>query len=147
MSVRARSRHELRTLLLRRGHAEEELGAAFSRLEELGYLDDQRFAASRAAMLLRDGRLGPAGVKARLIGHGLSEELCAAAVRQAQEELRFDSTQAATEFLTKRRLFGRPLDSKERARAARLLSTRGFEQELIERLLAQAVLDPEVGGD
>jgi regulatory protein len=41
-----------------------------------------------------------------------------------------------------RGLLGRPLDAKERARAGRLLDSRGFSEDVIHRLLGEPSLDP-----
>lgn len=42
----------------------------------------------------------------------------------------------------RRGLLGRPLGPKERARAGRLLHSRGFSEDVIQRLLGEPSLDP-----
>ena len=74
LSLRARSRRELKVALARKGFAEPQQEAVLARLGELGYVDDVRFAQDRASALLRSGRLGPRAVLQRLFAHGLSEE-------------------------------------------------------------------------
>jgi SOS response regulatory protein OraA/RecX len=60
-----RSRAELAERLARRGFAEEEGTAALDRLEELGWLDDERTAGLRAAALADRG-YGDAYIRADL---------------------------------------------------------------------------------
>lgn len=133
--------------MARRGFGAQEISAALTRLTELSYVDDARFALQRATVLLRDGRLGVEGAHARLLAHGLSASAARVAIDQARRELGFDAYASAKTLLQRRKLFGRPLLPKERARAERLLSTRGFDADVVERLLSERGLDPRDGGD
>jgi regulatory protein len=49
--------------------------------------------------------------------------------------------------LERQGLLGRPLAPKERARAGRLLHSRGFSEDVIQRLLGEPSLDPSGPGD
>jgi len=142
LSVRGRSRHELLLALERKGFSEPVRERALSRVEGFGYLDDTRFARDRAEVLLRRGRYGPQAVEERLRAHGLSREAASEAVASASGELGFDAEHAARQVLEQRGLGGRELAPKERARAGRLLSSRGFSEEVIQRLLGDATLEP-----
>ena len=146
LSVRARSRRELELALTRKGFAEPHQEATLTRLTELGYLDDARFARDRASALLRTARLGPRSVLQRLRGHGLSEEQAKAALSQAQDELGIEPIELARSLLRRRGL-DRPLGAKERAKAARLLRARGFADATVEELLGSPDLDLPPGGD
>jgi regulatory protein len=53
----------------------------------------------------------------------------------------------AAQALLKKRGWGSVLSVQERARAARLLSSRGFADELVERLLGDPTLDPPARDD
>ncbi|HZI13625.1 MAG TPA: regulatory protein RecX [Myxococcus sp.] len=142
LAARARSRHELLAALARKGYSESVAEAALARVAGLGYVDDARFAQERAASLLRTGRVGPDAVLQKLEAHGLGEGLARQALSQASGELDFDALATARAVLEKRGLLGRPLEPKERARAARLLASRGFSEDVIHRLLGEASLDP-----
>jgi len=147
LSIRARSRRELKLAMARRGLAESVQDAALSRLEELGYVDDSRFARDRASALLRNGKLGPRAVLQRLRGHGLPEEQARQALADAERGLNFDPLEAARLVLHKRGLSGRTLEPQEKSKATRLLHARGFADGTIEQLLGLSELDlgPEDG--
>ncbi len=83
LSVRARTRSELEQALTRRGYLPGAREAALKRVAELGYLDDAAYAKGRAAVLLGEGKLAPAGVRRRLVARGVSEADARAAVAQA----------------------------------------------------------------
>jgi regulatory protein len=142
LAQRARSRHELLAALERKGYAEPVRERALARVEGFGYLDDARFARDRATALLGKGRQGPRAVEERLAAHGLSPELARAAVDAARDELGFDAETTARRVLEQRGLAGRELSPKERGRAGRLLFSRGFSEELIQRLVGDATLEP-----
>ncbi|XXF79861.1 regulatory protein RecX [Myxococcaceae bacterium GXIMD 01537] len=147
LSARGRSQHELRAALQRKGFSERVCEAALARLAGFGYLDDARFARERAASLLRRGRLGPEGVLRRLEAHGLEGEAAREALAGAQGEVGFDAEAAARRVLEQRRLAGRELTPRERARAGRLLSSRGFDADVIHRLLGEASLEVSESDD
>jgi regulatory protein len=142
LSVRARSQQELKLALGRKGFPERVREAVLEQLQRLGYVDDARFARERAASLLRRGRLGPQGVLHRLEAHGLGSEEAREAVSDASEAAEFDPLAAARRVLEQRGLAGRSLEPQERARAGRLLYSRGFSEDVIQRLLGDPSLDP-----
>jgi regulatory protein len=142
LTVRARSRHELLTALERKGFSEPVRLAALDKVQGWGYLDDERFARDRAAVLLARGKYGPQAVRQRLQAHGLSREAAAGAVASASSAVEFDPEAAARQVLERRGLLGRELAPKEKARAARLLVSRGFSSDVIQRVLGDAMLEP-----
>ncbi|MBM7114685.1 regulatory protein RecX [Archangium primigenium] len=142
LAQRGRSRHELHAALERKGFTEPVCERALARVAELGYLDDTRFARNQAELLLGRGRHGPRAVEERLLAHGLSPEAVSDAVASVSGELGFDPERAARQVLAQRGFAERVLPPKERARAARLLFSRGFSEELIHRLLGDATLEP-----
>jgi regulatory protein len=142
LKVRARSRHELLTALERKGFAPPVREAAVARVRDWGYLDDERFARERAAVLLGQGRYGPRAVLQRLEAHGLSRDLAREAVASASGEVAFDAEAAARQVLERRGLAGRTLSPRETVRAARLLHGRGFSADVLRRLLGDATLEP-----
>ncbi|WNG49488.1 regulatory protein RecX [Archangium minus] len=142
LSARARSRHELLTVLERKGFSEPVREKALAQVEGWGYLDDERFARERAAVLLQRGKYGPRAVQQRLEAHGLSREAASEAVATASGEVEFDAEAAARQVLERRGLLGRKLEPKEAARAGRLLFSRGFSSDVIQRVLGDAALEP-----
>ena len=142
LAVRARSQHELRLSLERKGFSAAVRDQVLERLQGLGYVDDARFAQERAASLLRRGRLGPSGVLQRLQAHGLEGEVAREALSTASGAVDFEPLAAARRVLERRGLLGRPLEPKEQARAGRLLHGRGFSEDVIQRVLGEPALDP-----
>ncbi len=142
LRARARSRQELLTALERKGFSEPVCRVVLEKLAGWGYLDDERFAKDRAAVLLQRGRYGPRAVQQRLQAHGLSPRAAREAVASASGSVEFDAEAAARQVLERRGLAGRALAPKERARAGRLLLGRGFSEELVQRLLGDATLEP-----
>jgi regulatory protein len=147
LAVRARSRHELLTVLERKGFSEPVRTVALEQVTGWGYLDDERFARDRAAALLQKGRYGPQAVEQRLQAHGLSREAASEAVAQARDAVEFDAEAAARQVLEQRGLSGRKLEPKEHARAGRLLFSRGFSEDVIQRVLGDATLEPSGADD
>ena len=146
LSIRARSRRELKLALARKGFAESQQDSVLSRLTELSYIDDARFARDRASALLRNGKLGPRAVLQRLCAHGLTEDEAKQALAEAERALGLDPLATARSLLERRGLSGRPLPAKEQAKAARLLRARGFADGTIEQLLgAELDLGPQDG--
>jgi SOS response regulatory protein OraA/RecX len=92
-----------------------------------GLIDDQRFAASRAALLARRGA-GDLLIVDDLERHGVPGD----AVRIAIEALEPESTRAAT-----------IIEARGRSpRTARHLATKGFSEGTLERLVADLAAEP-----
>lgn len=143
LSLRGRSRHELSLALERRHVSEPVRDEVLGHLSALGYLDDGRFALERARSLLLRGRFGKTAVIERLCAHGLSSAAAAEATEKMSMELGIDPLTEARRLLDRRGLLDRRLTRKESARAARLLEARGFEQEVIHRLIPSVSLESE----
>jgi regulatory protein len=142
LAMRARSQHELRLAMERKGFSGPVQDQVLRKLQGLGYIDDARFAQERAASLLRRGRFGPRQVLQRLQAHGLEAKVARQALSTASGEVEFDAVATARQVLERRGLLGRPLQPKEHARAARLLHSRGFSEDVIHQLLDEPSLDP-----
>ena len=76
---RDRSRSEIDERLAKAGVGEEERAAALERLTQLGYVDDDRFAADRAAALAGRGQ-GDAAIRFDLQGRGVDPDAIEAAL-------------------------------------------------------------------
>jgi regulatory protein len=83
LSVRQRTRRELRTRLIRAGFEREEVDAELERLQEVGLIDDARFAAEFVEHAL-DRRLeGRRSIAANLSARGLDRRLIEDALQAA----------------------------------------------------------------
>jgi len=72
LAVRARSRHELASRLLRAGFEREEVDAELARLEDVGLVDDRAFARELAEHHLTVRRSGRRAVSSALAAKGVS---------------------------------------------------------------------------
>ena len=81
LSYRARAKGELRERLVQAGYAEETVGAVVVRLEELGYLDDEKFARNLAREEARK-KYGPRRILGDLRRAGVDEEVAQETVEE-----------------------------------------------------------------
>jgi regulatory protein len=121
-----KTRAQLVAALERKGYPPAEIDEAIARAQALGYLDDARVARKKAQAELRAGWAGDA-LLARLTGAGLDEALARSAVAEAISEAGWVALEAARALMGARRLTG--------AKAARFLASRGFEEDVVERLV------------
>jgi regulatory protein len=117
LSRRDRSEAELAAELARRGVDEPRRAEAVETMRSLGYLDDARYATSRACALAERG-YGDEGIRWDLEGRGLARELVEAAVAELEPE-------SARAHAVAARLGGG-------SRAARALAAKGFSTDSIE---------------
>ena len=128
---REHSRSELERKLA--GHEEEpgQLRRVLDELQAKGFIDHQRVADS--LVYRRAGKLGAARVRQELQAKGLDAEL----VSQAVQGLRATELQRARE-VWRRKFDAPPADAAERGKQARFLAARGFDGEVIRRVLSGA---------
>ena len=134
LSQREHSRLELERKLARHvqdteaASAQAQIATALDRLVAAGLLSEARAAES---VLLHQGRrFGSRRLKQVLQSKGLAAELVAETLQQAR----------GTELERAREVWGRrfgtaPVDAKERARQMRFLAGRGFDGEVIRRVV------------
>lgn len=130
LSVRARSRQELKERLRRKGFPQGEVEQALDVLAKRGYLDDGKFASSWARGRLASKPVGRARLRHELRVKGVAEELIMKALEEAYEE--------ADEFMLAARaverklpgLQGLPREVKRR-RLFGFLKRRGFPPQVI----------------
>lgn len=123
---RDKTRAQVEQALERKGCTPDVVRETIERARALGYLDDARVAARLAGAALEDGWVGEA-LEARLLTKGLDEAAVTAGIARAREELAFDDEAAARRLIGARRLTG--------AKAARLLASHGFDEDLVARLV------------
>lgn len=129
LSGREHSRSELERKLA--AHEEEpgQLRRVLDELQAKGFIDHARVAESLVHR--RAGKLGAARIRQELQGKGLEPEL----VAQAVAGLRATELQRAREVWS-RKFDAPPADAAERGKQARFLAARGFDGEVIRKLLS-----------
>jgi regulatory protein len=126
LAGRDKSEASLRAALDKKAYAAHDIDAAIARLKTLGYLNETRFAQTKTRALLLQGKT-PADIRQRLERDGLTAQLIDSVVSQEAAAAGYDPLQAARALLAKKRVTG--------AKAARFLASRGFDEELIRRLV------------
>jgi regulatory protein len=141
LAVRSRSRHELRTRLVRVGYEPEDVDAALADLEAVGLVDDERFARELAEHQRRRGMGRRAGMSA-LRAKGVDRDLAERTIEQVQPE---DDAEIAYELARARleRLRSLPADVAYRRLLAFLLR-RGYEAVIASTAVRRAVAETEV---
>lgn len=127
----------LRRKLGQRGFPEELIDQAVVRCQELGYLDDQRYARARARSLLNQGRATGRCLLMDLRRQGLSEQLAEQTVLEAMQD--FDQEDLLIDVLRQRfpNFSYQAASVKERRRIVQFLQRRGFPLDQIMTILTR----------
>jgi len=130
IAVRARTTHEVRQTLTRRGYAPRDVAVVIARLTAARYLDDAEFARTWVSARASRGVAAPARLARELRTKGISASEIAAALRALQEQ--WDPAEAAGEAAKRKikSLQGLPAPVARR-RLAAFLDRRGFSPEII----------------
>ncbi|MBE7939445.1 MULTISPECIES: recombination regulator RecX [Ramlibacter] len=128
LSQREHSRAELERKLRSHEETPGELERVLDELAQRGFIDHGRVAES--VLYRRAGKLGALRLRQELQAKGLEP----AVVAQAMESLKGTELARAREVWARR--FGTPAsDAAERARQARFLAARGFDGEVVRKVI------------
>ncbi len=131
LSGREHSRAELERKLAQHEEEPGQLRRVLDDLQGKGFIDHRRVADS--VIHRRAGKLGATRIRQELQAKGLEPEL----VTQALAGLRATEVQRARE-VWRRRFEQLPEDTAQRAKQARFLAARGFDGDVIRRVLSRA---------
>jgi len=131
LSIRARARREIRTALDDLGIERSIRNGIVQELEELGLIDDERFAREYVREKIDLKKLGPHRLKYQLANFGIDAALVESVLGEAfsgdlQEEL--------ARRIVDRKLAGKKAGPKEVRRLAALLKRKGFDFEIVNRV-------------
>jgi regulatory protein len=129
LSQREHSRRELERKLAKYEEEPGQLQRALDELQARGFIDEQRVVDSH--LHRRAPRLGAARLRQELQAKGLDAERIAVAM----SALRGSEVERARE-VWRRKFQALPNEATERARQSRFLAARGFDGEVIQRVLA-----------
>jgi regulatory protein len=143
LSYKPRSLAEMRARLMEKDWAEEEIvGQVLARLEELGYLNDEEFAANFANSRLAAKPIGRSRLRRDLLRKKLPSETVENALDEAYEQE--SEEELIDRAIGKRlRLKGAPTNREEAKRLFDYLIRRGFSYDLVIRKVREAAK----GGD
>ena len=137
LGQREHFRDELARKLIQKGHPEDEVEAALSRLAALGYLDDAALAAGEAERLRERKGLGRAGVAAELRRKGAGAAAVESALAGGSAEDERERARATAERWLRTH---RP----DAGALARHLGRKGYARSVVYQLVAE--LAPNSGG-
>jgi regulatory protein len=131
LARRERSSQDLAARLRQRGFLEKEIAATLERCRALGYLDDPRFARSRARTLLESGRAVGGKLLGELARHGIDPEVAAAALAEAAGSR--DQRTLLAELVERRYpdFSWAAAEDRERRRVVNYFQRRGFPLPLV----------------
>ena len=135
LAVRALARSDRTTAQIERsltakGASPSQVRAVVRRLTSLKYLDDVSFAAGWADRRLERMPMGRARLQEELLATGCPEPIVHATLRAAYRKV--SERDLAMQVVT---MAGRISSAQARDRVARLLSQRGFDEDIIETVM------------
>ncbi|MDI6776621.1 MAG: regulatory protein RecX [Syntrophales bacterium] len=136
LSIRARSRKELRARLKEKGFDNPVVDRVLDYLLERGYLDDASFARQWARNLAVNRLLGNRRIEMSLREKGIPSELIGEAVAGAREEI--SEREAIGKLIGKKGKDRKVTDPKELRRLGRSLVGKGFPPGLVFDILETA---------
>ncbi|UFS71835.1 recombination regulator RecX [Geomonas sp. RF6] len=141
LALRDHSETELRRKLSAKRFGAEEIEAALSRLRELSYLDDRRFARTFAESAMRNGRGFGAKLSQDLSRRGITPATIAEVLEELSGE--FDERESLAELLERKfpRFEAATATEKEKRRVVGYLQRRGFTLSAIFSALKGAASD------
>ncbi len=135
---RLQSRAELHRKLVRKQHSRELIEAVLDDLARLGYVDDARFARTRAAASAEHRQHGRRRAVVELLKSGIERETARRAVEDVYES--HDSLEVARKLAQKKAPSLRKLDPMvARRRLAGMLARRGFEYDVVRPVIDEVV--------
>lgn len=141
LGQRLHSRAELHKKLMRREYGEDVVLAVMEDLERLGYVDDERFAKTRALSAAQHKHHGRRRAMAELLRSGVASQVAERALEDVYSQA--DSLASARQLAEKQAPRLRRLDPMvARRRLAGMLQRRGFDYDTI-----KPVIDQVLGAD
>lgn len=131
LSRRAHSKEELRKKL-RRKYSEEASRAALERVEELGYIDDEKFAEDYARQLYEVKHMAPYAISKELMLKGVDRDI----VRRVVDDIEFDPQEEIRQIVEKK-YAGKLNDEKQVRRAYNTLVRLGYKYSDIMNVLKE----------
>jgi regulatory protein len=140
LAVRARSARDLRLRLRRAGAGDGEIAWACARLTQQGYLDDAAYARQVARARAVAGGVSRRRVITVLRQKGVAAEVAAEAIDAALADVDLDEYGAARSAAEKRvRALASLEPQKRRQRLYAYLARRGYEQDVIRRVVTEVL--------
>jgi regulatory protein len=138
LQARLHSRSELRTKLMRREYGGELIDGVLNDLKRLGYIDDARFAKTKALAAAQHRQHGRRRAMVELLKKGVEKETARSAVADVYEAT--DSLSIARRLAEKKASSLRKLEPLvARRRLAGMLARRGFEYDVVKPVIDEVL--------
>lgn len=135
LSIRDRTKEELRSKLLKKGFDSDVVEQIISRLEDEGYLDDNRLAERLLRKAIKDKGYGIYAIKPYLLSKGVGEDTL-----QGLQIDRDDIVDSAIEFVKKKAKTMKGLSPLEiQNKLSMMLRRRGHDAETIKEVLRRVL--------
>jgi regulatory protein len=146
LGQRLHSQAELRRKLMRREYGEDVVSAVMEDLSRLGYVDDERFAKTKALSAARHKQHGRRRAMAELLRSGVAAQVAERALDDVYAQL--DGSELALKLAMKQAPRLRRLQPHiARRRLAAMLQRRGFDYDAIKPVIDQVLGDEPRRGD
>jgi len=146
LGTRLHSRAELRRKLVRREYGDQVIDGVLDDLARMGYLDDARFAKTKALSAAEHKHHGRRRAFMELIKAGVKKDVADAALNDVYDKN--DSLAAARQLAERKAASLRRLEPLvARRRLAGMLQRRGFDYETIKPVIDQVLGDSDRGDD
>lgn len=129
LSIRLHTTGELHQKMRQRGFRDRDIVPVLRKLEELGFLDDERFAQIFVDNLKRYKDWGHYGIKAKLLARRIPSEIAEAALKEFFTLV--DEETVARRFIGKLKRQGR----KDFEKLMRSLASKGFRSDIIRKVI------------
>jgi regulatory protein len=138
LARREHTRHELERKLAPHAESEAEVGRLLDEFANCGWLSEQR--AVEQVVHARRGKFGSRRIRQELVKRGVDAERMASAMGDLKAGER-----AALRTVWRRKFGAAPRNRAERARQIRFLQGRGFELDMILKVIDIPDADDEIG--
>ncbi len=135
-----RTEHQIREHLRQKGYSGEEINCVVQNLEDLGYIDDQKYAFEYAVARFKNKKFGPARIRRELTEDGVSQDCITRAIAAGVQS---DALTTSAKKLVERfqtQVHGSLLERKKKL--VDYLIRRGYEYntaiELVQEVLSQS---------
>jgi regulatory protein len=139
LTVRARTRAELAGQLAKRGYPEEAAEEVLTRLEAVGLIDDEDFAAQWVRSRQANAGKGKRALAAELRTKGVAEELIAGVLDCIDAGSERSRAEQLVERRLRREVLGDGDDAKVMRRLVGMLARRGYSQGMAVAVATEAV--------
>jgi len=142
LSGRLHSREELRKKLVRQEYSQQLIDEVLDELRRLGYVDDSRFAKTKALSAAQHKHHGPRRAMMELMRAGVKKDVAEVAVGEVYESN--DNVAEARKLAQKQAARLRKLDPQvARRRLAGMLARRGFDYDAIKPVMEEVLGNDE----